>query len=197
MFLSSNEFSLDADIAASLLQEEMHPSPPSVTSKVHSLNDSKARKRTGLRPNSFLRNPAEIVVSDHQGTMDLNTMSIGCLSLLDGLDMQLGTFSHAVVGERKFYTIFNFQFAVFVFFSYAVRCLETFLSTWPPLAGDMPWVGNEAGRMNEMRDSLEDDFYPSQDTVQRAGADSDIGARTTISVSSKLCNYRTAWPLLQ
>lgn len=51
--------------------------------------------------------------------------------------------------------------------------------------------------MNEMRDSLEDDFYPSQDTVQRAGADSDIGARTTISVSSKLCNYRTAWPPLQ
>ena len=94
------DFSLDADIAASLLQEEMHPSPPSVTSKVHSLNDIKARKRAGALPNSFLQSATEVVVSDHQGTMELNTMSIGCLSLLDGLDMQIGTFSHAVVGEE-------------------------------------------------------------------------------------------------
>lgn len=126
MLLSTNDFSLDADIAASLLQEDMHPSPPSVTSKVHSLNDIKARKRAGLLPNSFLQNPAEIVVSDHQGTMDLNTMSIGCLSLLDGLDMQIGTFSHAVVGERKLrsFSIYNSLFVYF--FSYAFRCFCNF-----------------------------------------------------------------------
>lgn len=94
------DISLDADIAASLLQEEMQPSPPSVTSKVHSLNDIKARKRAGALPNSFLQSATEVAVSDHQGTMELNTMSIGCLSLLDGLDMQIGTFSHAVVGEE-------------------------------------------------------------------------------------------------
>jgi hypothetical protein len=94
------DFSLEADIAASLLQEDMHPSPPSVTNKVHALNDLKARKRAGALPNSFLQSAAEVVVSDHQGTTDLSTMSIGCLSLLDGLDMQIGTFSHAVVGEE-------------------------------------------------------------------------------------------------
>ena len=87
----------------------MHPSPPSVTSKVHSLNDIKARKRASLPPNSFLQSAAEIVVSDHQGTMDLNTMSIGCLSLLDGLDMQIGTFSHAIVG-KKFLQFGEYQF---------------------------------------------------------------------------------------
>lgn len=87
-----------------------------------------------------------------------------------------------LVKHQLFYS-FRVVTVVFWLTPYTVHFTDVLSCSSPMPLGEMPWVGNEAGRLNEMRDSLGDDFYPGQDSVQRAGADSDISTRTTLSVS--------------
>lgn len=101
--------SLDADIAALAHSQEEQPVMTAVINRSSSLNDIEGYRSsdsTSAFLLSFVR--AGVGVEEHSQAMDLselNTMSIGCLSRLDSIDMNMniGTFSHAIAGKRTAY----------------------------------------------------------------------------------------------
>lgn len=103
MFLN---LSLDADIAALAHSQEEQPILTAVINRSSSLNDIQGYRNSDLSTSAFLMNFVRpgAGVEEHSQAMDLselNTMSIGCLSRLDSIDMNMniGTFSHAIAGK--------------------------------------------------------------------------------------------------
>lgn len=97
--------SYDADIAAlAHSHDEQQPASVSVMNRSCSLNDIQTFERTESSHPYALNQFIGIGTNLRQeslGTMDLvelNTLSMGCLSRLDSIDMNIGTFSHAIAG---------------------------------------------------------------------------------------------------
>lgn len=100
-------FSLDADIAALAHSQEEQPVMTAVINRSSSLNDIEAYRSSDLSASAFLLSfvRSGAGAEEHSQAMDLselNTMSIGCLSRLDSIDMNMniGTFSHAIAGKH-------------------------------------------------------------------------------------------------
>jgi hypothetical protein len=88
-----------------------------VINRSSSLNDIEGYRSSDLSTSAFLlsfvRSGAGTEEQSHAMDLnELNTMSIGCLSRLDSIDMNMniGTFSHAIAGKRSAYHLESLVF---------------------------------------------------------------------------------------